>query len=236
MTAMTSHILLINPNSSVATSAMMQAIAQRAAADRLAVEVMTADRSPPMLVTPDALAASAAQVVELGMAHGRDCVGIIVGAFGDPGLAELRRQVAVPVVGICEASMIEAAQGERRFAVATSTPALADAIAQRAHDLGFGHLFTGVRCTAGDPLALATDAGRLAEALAEAVRACIEIDGAQAVIIGGGPLGEAAEQIRPRFDQPVLGPIPLAIARLLGLLDDAGIRSKGCASDRQASH
>jgi len=220
MTAMASHILLINPNSSVATSDMMQAIAQRAASDRLAVKVVTADRNPPMLTTPAALAASAAQVVELGMAHDRDCAGIIVSAFGDPGLEALRRKVSVPVVGICEASMREAAQGARRFAVATSTPALADAITQQAHDLGFGRLFTGVRCTKGDPLALAAEPERLAEALTEAVRECIEIDGAQAVIIGGGPLGQAAEQIGPRFDQPVFGPIPLAVARILGLLDN----------------
>jgi len=216
---MPAHILLINPNSSVATSDMMQAIAQRAAGDALAVRVVTADRSPPMLTTPDALAASVAQVVELGMAHGHDCAGIIVGAFGDPGLGELRSKVKVPVVGICEAAMIKAAAGSRRFAVATSTPALADAITQRAHDFGFGHLFTGVRCTPGDPLALAADARRLAEALAEAVRDCIEIDGAQAVIIGGGPLGQAAEHIRPRFTQPVFGPIPLAVARLLDLIN-----------------
>jgi len=218
---MTPHILLINPNSSVATSDMMQSIAHRAAAGRLAVQVVTADRSPPMIVTPEALAASVAQVVELGTAHDRDCAGIIVSAFGDPGLAELRDQVNVPVVGLCEASMRAASQGGRRFGVATSTPQLAQAIAQRAHDLDLSRLYTGIRCTAGDPLALAADAELLVEALAGAVCECIEHDGAEAVIIGGGPLGQAAEQIRPRFEQPVLGPIPLAVARLFRLLDAA---------------
>ena len=219
---MTPHILLINPNSSVATSDMMQAIAQRAAAGRLDVKVVTADRSPTMIVTPEALTASAAQVVELGTAHGRDCVGIIVSAFGDPGLAELRRKVNVPVVGICEASMIEASQGGRRFAIATSTPELVEAIDQRAQDLGLSHIYAGVRCTAGDPLALAADADLLAEALAGAVRECIELDGAEAVIIGGGPLGQAAEQLRTRFGRPVLGPIPAAVERVFSLIDEAG--------------
>ena len=85
--------------------------------------------------------------------------GIIVSAFGDPGLAELRHKVAIPVVGICEASMIEASQGGRRFGVATSTPDLIEAIGQRAHDLGLAHLYTGIRCTEGDPVALAADLG-----------------------------------------------------------------------------
>ena len=42
---MTPHILLINPNSSQATSDMMHAIAVRSAAGRLAVETVTASRS-----------------------------------------------------------------------------------------------------------------------------------------------------------------------------------------------
>jgi len=218
---MTPHILLINPNSSQATSDMMHAIASRAVAGRVGLKTVTASRNSGMIVTPEQLAASAAQVVELGSDHGRECAGIIVSAFGDPGLAELRRKVAVPVVGICEASMIEASQGGRRFGVATSTPELIEAIDQRAHDLGLAHLYTGIRCTAGDPVALASDPALLREALAGAVRACIDEDGADAVIIGGGPLGEAAEALRARFDQPVLGPIPCAVERVLSLAGKA---------------
>ena len=175
---MTAHILLINPNSSQATSDMMHAIALTALDARMAVETVTARRAPSMIVTPEQLTASAAEVVELGTAHGRDCAGIIVSAFGDPGLAELRRKVAIPVVGICEASMIEASQGGRRFGVATSTPDLIEAIGQRAHDLGLAHLYTGIRCTEGDPVALAADRALLTEALAGAVSDCITLDGA----------------------------------------------------------
>ncbi len=218
---MTAHILLINPNSSQATSDMMHAIALTALDARMAVETVTARRAPSMIVTPEQLTASAAEVVELGTAHGRDCAGIIVSAFGDPGLAELRRKVAIPVVGICEASMIEASQGGRRFGVATSTPDLIEAIGQRAHDLGLAHLYTGIRCTEGDPVALAADRALLTEALAGAVSDCITLDGAEAVIIGGGPLGQVAEALRLRFHKPVLGPIPSAVERIIDLIGEA---------------
>lgn len=117
--------------------------------------------------------------------------------------------------------MIEASQGGRRFAVATSTPDLVEAIGQRAHDLGLAHLYTGIRCTEGDPVALAADRALLAEALAGAVGDCIMRDGAEAVIIGGGPLGQAAEELRQRFDKPVLGPIPSAVERIIGLIGEA---------------
>lgn len=217
---MTRHILLINPNSSQATSAMMQAIAQRAAGDALAVAVATAKRSPAMIVTGEDLLASAEEVVEIGLRHAPDCAGIIVGAFGDPGLEILRQQVGIPVAGICEASMRVASRGGRRFGVATTTPRLVDAIAARASALGLAELLTGIRCTTGDPAALTDDKAALTEALGEMVEACIA-DEAEAVIIGGGPLGEAAGALEARFSTSVIAPIPCAVASLLEQIPSA---------------
>jgi len=53
------------------------------------------------------------------------------------------------------------------------------------------------------------------EALAEAVRQSIRCDGAQAVIIGGGPLGQAAIALASRFTTPIIAPIPAAVRRLM---------------------
>ncbi|MBS0533128.1 MAG: aspartate/glutamate racemase family protein [Proteobacteria bacterium] len=210
------HLLLINPNSSLATSAMMQSIAQDAAKGKVAVAVATATRAPPMIVTEEALAAAAEEVVEIGLRHGANCAGIIVGAFGDPGLEALRERASIPVAGICEASMREAARGGRRFGVATTTPGLKDAIMRRAQDAGVPDLLTGVRCSVADPVALLGDEAALFRALADEVRSCVEADGAQAVIIGGGPLGRAAEKLQTEFPTPVIAPIPCAVASLLG--------------------
>ena len=150
-------ILLINPNTSGDTTAMMVAIARSCVPDGIVVTGATATRGPPMITTQAALAAAAAEVVEIGIREAAGVSGIIVGAFGDPGLETLRRNVSIPAVGICEASMIEAAAGGRRFGVATVTPDLAAPITERARDLGLLHLFTGIRLTPGDPLALTAD-------------------------------------------------------------------------------
>lgn len=216
--SVTSHILLINPNSSHATSDMMHAIARKAATGRTAVAVATASRNPQMIINGEQLEASAEQVIEIGCGHDENCLGIVVSAFGDPGLAALRERVDIPVVGICEASMIEASLGGRKFGVATTTPDLAEAIAGRARDLGLAHLYTGIRCTPGDPIAVAGDEKLLAKSLAQAVSDCIDLDGAEAVIIGGGPLGQAAEQLQPLFETPIIAPIPCAMERIIGLL------------------
>lgn len=208
------RILLINPNSSAATTAMMVSIAAACCAGRAEVVGATAARAPAMIVDPAALAASAAEVVEIGRAHGEACDGIIVAAFGDPGAAELRSLCTQPVIGIGEASMQAAAQGGRRFGVATVTPSLVASIADLADRLELSAQFTGTRLTQGDPVALAADPTRLAAALAEATRACIS-DGAGAVIIGGGPLAQAADQLQPQFSVPIIKPIAAAVAQLL---------------------
>jgi Asp/Glu/hydantoin racemase len=211
-------VLLINPNSSQATTDMMVEIARRAAHGCLAISGATARRSPPMIVTREALAAAADEVVEIGAPATGDCAGMIVSAFGDPGLAALRQRVAIPVAGICEASMLAAARGGRSFGVATVTPDLAVPIATRAHELHLDGLYTGIRCTAGDPVALAGDVQSLREALFVAVRDCIVLDGARAVVIGGGPLGQAADWLQSLFETPIIAPIPCAVERLVEAL------------------
>jgi allantoin racemase len=58
----------------------------------------------------------------------------------------------------------------------------------------------------------------LVEALRKVVTTCIERDKAEAVIIGGGPLGNAAIALTPMFSIPVIAPIPVAVNRILRLV------------------
>lgn len=214
----TARILLINPNTSQATTDMMVRIAQSAASNNIEIIGATAQHGPSMIVDPAALAASAPQVVEIGLGLAKDVSGIIISAFGDPGIGDLRRAVSVPVVGIAEAAMLAASANGRRFGVATTTPGLVASIDARAAELGLARLYTGTRLTSGDPTKLAADPGRLVEALRQAVSACIELDKAEAVIIGGGPLGNAATALTPMFSIPVIAPIPAAVHRVMGIL------------------
>ncbi len=212
------RILLINPNTSQATTDMMVRIAHAVAAPDVAIVGATASRGPPMIIDPVALAAAAPQVVEIGVAQGAGFAGVIIGAFGDPGIDDLRQRVNIPVVGIAEAAMLAASAGDRRFGVATTTPALAPAIDARAAGLGLAPRYTGVRLTPQDPHELVADPAQLVEALRQAVSDCIRLDQAQAVIIGGGPLGNAATALTPMFAVPVIAPVPAALHRILALI------------------
>ncbi|MGY4511994.1 aspartate/glutamate racemase family protein [Bradyrhizobium sp. USDA 3650] len=212
------RILLINPNSSAATTEMMVAIARSAAGDGIDVDGATATRAPQMIVTPDALDAASAEVLEIAQSNRHACDGIIVAAFGDPGLAGIKAAIELPTAGIGESSMLAAAENSRRFGVATTTPLLAAKIGALPAALGLRSRYTGVRFAEGDPQELMRNPARLRTALAGAVEACIAQDGAEAVVIGGGPLGEAARELQPMFTVPIISPIPSAVARIIRLI------------------
>ncbi|MFJ3582719.1 aspartate/glutamate racemase family protein [Streptomyces sp. NPDC090127] len=297
--------MLINPNTSAATTAMMTAIARRTLGPAVTVRGVTVARGPRMLTDPAALRAAAPEVLAAGrhaLTEGT-CHALLVAAFGDPGVPDLRALASartqadanaaagagvvagavagvgvgdgagagagvgvvagagavaaaglvagvgggahapapaeprvrvrtephdrapdplpVPVVGIGEAAILEAAALGRRFGIATTTPELAGHITERVAALGLSGLFTGLRLTGGDPEALSARPDALRESLARAVRACVVRDGAQAVVIGGGPLGEAAASLHARFETPVISPIAAACRRITSLLGEA---------------
>lgn len=203
-------IVLINPNSNADTTQSMTEIAATATGG-VTVVGKSNEGVPPLLTNPKDLEDAIPGVVRIGVEAAADAqVGaIIVAAFGDPGLEELRAAVDLPVFGIREQAFHEAAKGGRPFGIATTTPdpGLAEAFRQTAVALGYGDQFRGTRATPGDPNALmAKSADELDAALAEAVNASVA-DGAEAVIIGGGPLTASALRLQPQFDIPLVVPV-----------------------------
>jgi allantoin racemase len=212
------RILLLNPNSNVVTTTAMTAIAQDEAGEDAIIEGMTAPSGPSMIIDEDALKIASALMATLVPAieqAGPDAV--ILSGYGDPGLAALRAQLRLPVTGIGEASMLEAAR-YGSFAVATSTPGLARAITNMAKDRGYEAVFRGVFLTKRDPLLLSNDPVALLDDLRESCVEAINKVHPGSVIIGGGPLALAARQLRPDFSVPIIEPIPAAVRLSLALL------------------
>lgn len=204
-------ILLINPNTSPATTALMLAAATPHLPPGLTLRGVQASHGPAMITDAAALTASAKEVIRLGT-EAHDVAAIIVAAFGDPGAAQLRATLPIPVIGIGESALREAA-AIGRFGIATTTPGLADPIRAMVDRLGLTPTFTGLRIPKDDPLTVAANPARQTEALAEAVEACLA-DGAATVVIGGGPLSGAATELHARFGTRVIAPLPAAMRTL----------------------
>lgn len=196
-------VLVVNPNSSERTTAAMVAIARRYLP---AVQGWTNPAAPVMITDPAALAAAGDQVAGAVLPRAQ---GIVVAAFGDPGARQLAQRFDGPVVGIGAAAAQAGAKGGASFAVATTTPALGasiDALMLSNADAG---RYLGSFMTKGDPRALLADPAALDEALLEAC-ASAQRAGAERVIIGGGPLAEAAIRLAAQVSVPLIQPLPEA--------------------------
>lgn len=210
-------IALVNPNTSDATTAAMVEIAAEAVPEADIIGV-TAPFGASMITDEVQLARGAEAVVSLDPAVFDSCAGVIVAAFGDPGLEGLREKLSFPVTGIAEAGMATAAQGGRRFSVVTTTPDLVEAIERRAARYGLGAQLVSVRLTEGPLAETMADPALLVERLGAAIEKAVAEDGAEAIVIGGGPLAVAARTLASRVTVPLIEPVPEAARKLLTLL------------------
>ena len=208
-------ILLINPNTSTRSTEMMLSVAGPLLPHDVTLRGMTATTGAAMIVDEAALAEAADEVVRIGLAEASRINAVIVSGFGNPGVGSLRALLRVPVIGIGEAAILKAAATGSRFGIATTTPDLVRSIEAGVRDLGLQGQFTGVRVPDGDPLSLAADPPAKDRPRAGGATACIEQDGADAVVIGGGPLSDAAARLRLRFPTRIVEPVPAAIEKIL---------------------
>ncbi|QCK87528.1 hydrogenase expression protein HupH [Phreatobacter aquaticus] len=205
------RLLLVNPNTNATTTDAMVAIAQDSSPDNQFVG-LTAPFGVPLITGPDELAIAAdAVATALAMRMPSGISAVIIAAFGDPGLEAAAASIRVPVVGIAEAAMAEAGHGDRRFAVVTTTPDLVASIAGLAGRYGHAETFLGTMLTKGDVHHVMADKERLVQALEAACHEAIATLGAEAIVIGGGPLAAAARVLASRLPVPLVEPIPAAV-------------------------
>ncbi|MEM9147199.1 MAG: aspartate/glutamate racemase family protein [Pseudomonadota bacterium] len=206
------RIVLINPNTTQAFTDDMVLLARAEAPTGVKVTGVTA-RFGASLITTTAQykEASAAVLALIDELDGADAV--IVSAFGDPGRDDLAERLRVPVVGLAGASFETAAEhSSGRFGVVTTMLDLRARIKALAKQHGHAAQLVSVRITPGDPAALMADRAALVGALSHAGIAAIQEDGAEAIIVGGGPLAGIVPALARRLAVPVISPVAAAVA------------------------
>ncbi len=205
-------LLLVNPNINAATTSGMLTIAVEEAAGRIGIEAATVDRGPMKVVDLAGLEAAADAVSDL--AGGSDLspyAGIIIGGFGDPGLERLRRETSLAVTGIAEAAAAEAVAAGRRFSIIMTTPGLVQPVEARFEAYGCQALLASIRVVRRDATGVAEQPAAIEAAVHAECEAAIREDGAEAVLIGGGPLAPVARALRSRLAVPIVEPIPASV-------------------------
>lgn len=206
------RIALLNPNTSVRSTERMLVSAWSVAPVGVHIEGRTVPHGQDFIADAEALRQAAQAVLEnAAMLLAESFDAIIVAGFGDPGVTELRQRLALPVTGLGEAGIAEAAADGQRYAIVTVTPGLHDSLIAAAHAAAPPAQFTGVRYTRGDPDELMRYPDQLQRALLQACRDAVEKDGAQAIVIGGGPLAHAAQDIAAQLGLRVVDPVCAAV-------------------------
>ena len=114
-------VLLINPNTSVGVTDLMSSLVAPLLDAPLELVAVTARFGASYISSEASYAIAAHALLDVWAAHraaGGRCDAVLVGCFGDPGVAALREIAGVPVIGLAEASLREAA-GYGRHAIVT---------------------------------------------------------------------------------------------------------------------
>lgn len=193
-------ILAINPNTTAAITDLVAGHLERAVGLDIQWRPVTG-RFGARYISAEAgyaIAGHAALEAYAKNAQGVDAV--LLACFGDPGLFALREIASVPVIGLAEASMNEAAKSAARFSIVTGGPRWAPMLYRLAEALGFAESLVSVRTLALTGVQIAADPDAAIQQLADECRKAAEVDGAEAVILGGAGLAGLAARVQPHVD------------------------------------
>ena len=198
------RILVVNSNTTPSVTDRIGAAARAVASPGTEIIAVSAPFGLPLIVTrADWLAAGPATLAALA-AHAGGYDAAVIACFGDPGLDAAKELIEVPVLGISEAAFHSAAMLGRRFGVVSFTAALRPMFEECLAHHGLAARCAGFRmgpAFSGDPGTVAEERLDLLAALcAESVAQ----DGAEAIILAGGPLAGIAPLLQPRVPVPLV--------------------------------
>ena len=236
-----STLLLINPNTSTSVTDLMAGVMRPLLGEDVELVTMTARFGASYIASETAYAIAAHAVLDAWaafVAGGGRCDAICIGCFGDPGVAALREAADVPVMGLAEAALREAA-GLGLHGIVTGGAAWRPMLGRfvAANDLKHGLEGIHVVEKSGVELMQQPDGG--AAEILGALQAAIG-PGTAALVIGGAALGGIAKQVAPRVPVAVIDSVQAgarwAAAAMGGTgphaaYRDAGVRWTGLSGE-----
>ena len=215
------HHLLINPNTSTATTARLEQALRPQLPQDVQLTVRTAAFGARYIACEASHAVAGAAVLQtwaehLAQARGDAAMpldGVLIGCFGDPGLFALRESSACAVTGLAEASFIEAAR-LGPFAVVTGGERGKPMLQRLALALGFGEALRHVETVAPTGAQMQADPALALRHLREACRAAAR-PGVRSLIVGGAGLAGYAQALQDGVDLPLIDSVQAGLKVLL---------------------
>jgi allantoin racemase len=148
---------------------------------------------------------------------------VVIACFSDPGLDAARELVAIPVVGIEEATLHLAAQLGYRFTILTSRRERVPAKTEHVMMRGLESRLASVRPLEMSVLDMDADPVRTKERILDVAGAAVREDAAEVIILGCAGLAGYAADVERELGVIVLDPSPVAL-KAAEMLVSLGLR------------
>jgi allantoin racemase len=211
------EILLINPNTTQSITDLVLNTAKGLAGKGTELRAVTAAFGRPYIGSRESYAIAGHAALEALMQDKGRKDAVLLACFGDPGLAALKEIAQVPVVGMAEASILQACAVGRRFSIVTGGHAWKAMLEEFVAAQGLSARLASVRTVAPTGADIARKPAAALALLAKGCNACAREDGADVVILGGAGLAGLAPKLRRKVEVPLLDGLSCAVAMAEGL-------------------
>jgi len=205
------QLLIINPNTSQSVTDLIETEAIRSASPGTQLTMATAPFGVAYIETRFEALVGGYATACAAAEHAGKFDGLVVAAFGDPGLAGLKELFDVPVVGMTEAALASACLLGQRFSIIAISHRIEAWYRECVAANGLSSRLASVR-SLQEPLrdigSVQQDhAARLEQMSLQAVRE----DGADVIIVAGAPLAGLARELKDRIPVPVVDGVSSAV-------------------------
>lgn len=214
-------LLVINPNISDNVTALIESEALRSASPGTELVVRTAGHGVEYIETRFESLIAAGAVAEVMAEYAAEAAGslpsspkidgVVVAAFGDPGMPALKELADVPVIGITEAALCAAALQGHRFSIIAISDRIRPWYLDCVERFGLGGRLASIRSINESLNAIGSVQQDFRETLLALSRQAVTEDGADVVILAGAPLAGLARELRGQIPVPVVDGISAGI-------------------------
>ena len=197
-------ILLYNPNTSISITNTLFDTANLVISHGTELVPMTAQKGFPYISNKAEAQIAGGTVLEVLSKYHNEFDAVIIAAFGDPGLIAAREMFDVPIVGLGESAMLSACLFGKKFSVISFSKNMSSWYEESVEILGLQSRYSGFRAIDGVVLSIDEIQSLQKEALINAAKDAIEIDGADVIIFAGAPLSGFKKFVEKEISIPII--------------------------------
>lgn len=215
------HILVINPNSTASMTTKIAAAARAAAGPAIRITAINPRHGPAAIQGPEDGAAALPGLYALfdhRLEIDDSISAVVIACFDDTGLLELKARSPVPVIGIGEAAYHVACVASLKFSVVTTLPVSVPVLEDNLRLLGLASRCAKVRASDVPVLELEDPESNARHRIEREIELALKEDGIGAIALGCAGMADLAADLSKKFRVPVIDGVASAVRLVKAVL------------------